>query len=225
MVTKEDIARNAPEAYQVLEHPRTSGHIAVNGPHIRFQGLRVPEANLLAPAGKGAEAVDITFTGSATLVCAMSVGIMRQAFDYALAWAKSNTRGSNEAMIHKQSVQDLLIQIKIRCEAARALMWKSAHALGRSPNAAELCYEAKIFGSESAVQSVQDAINLVGVSAYSKDTPLIDLMNDAMVLPIFDGGNVGVRRRQIAAIFASDGYNPWEATFGVEKSANGVNGH
>lgn len=35
-----------------------------------------------------------------------------------------------------------------------------------------------------------------------------------MILPIFDGGNVGVRRRQIEKIFQDAGYQPWEATYG-----------
>ena len=225
MVTRKDIANNQSKAYEVVEHMSTLGHTAVNGPHIRFTNLRVPKTNLLAPSGKGAEVTETTFTMTGPLVCAMAVGMMRQAFEYALAWAKINKRGSNETMIHKQSVQDLLIKIKIRCEAARALCWKSAHAFGRSPYSAELCYEAKVFGSESAVKSVQDAMNLVGVSAYSKAIPLADLLNDAMVLPIFDGGNVGVRRRQIAAIFAKDDYKPWEATYGSEETVDGVNGN
>jgi hypothetical protein len=32
-----------------------------------------------------------------------------------------------------------------------------------------------------------------------------------MVLPIFDGGNVGIRRRQIEKIYQSEGYEPWAA--------------
>lgn len=214
MVTRQDIEANKPDAYVVLQHPRTLGHTAVNGPHIRFQGLRVPKANLLAPPGKGAEVVEMTFTASAALVGAMGVGIMRQTFDRALFWAKTSKRGSQEVMLKKQSVGDLLVQIKTRCEASRALTWKATQAFGRSPAAPELCYEAKIFGSESALASVQDAINLVGVSAYSLDQPFANLLQDAMVLPIFDGGNVGVRRRQIVDIFAGDSYDPWEATFG-----------
>lgn len=216
VVTRENIAANDPGAYTVLSHPETIGHTAVNGPHIRFKNLRVPKFNLLAPPGKGADVVEMTFTASANLVGAMGVGIMRQTFDRVLAWAKSNQRGSKEAMIHKQSVADLLIKIKIRCEAARALVWKAACCFGTTRFGAELCYEAKILGSESAVESVMDAINLVGVSAYSRDQPFGDLLNDAVVLPIFDGGNVGVRRRQIESIFASDSYDPWETTFGAE---------
>jgi alkylation response protein AidB-like acyl-CoA dehydrogenase len=217
IVTREDIAANEPGSYSVLSHPETVGHTAVNGPHIRFRDLHVPKANLLAPPGKGADVVEMTSTASAALVGAMGVGIMRQTFDLALAWAKSDHRGSQEAMIHKQSVADLLIKIKTRCEATRALVWKAACAFGRTRFGAELCYEAKIFGSESAVESVMDAINLVGVSAYSQAQPFGELLKDALVLPIFDGGNVGVRRRQIELIFVNDAYEPWESTFGPDK--------
>ena len=46
-----------------------------------------------------------------------------------------------------------------------------------------------------------------------------DLLQDATVLPIFDGGNVGVRRRQIERIFALPSYDAWEATFGKDTSS------
>ena len=163
IVTRDDIAANDHSAFQVLSHPKSIGHTAVNGPHMRFTNLRVPKANLLAPPGKGADVVEMTFTASAALVCAMGVGVMRQTFDKALAWAKVERRGGKETMLQKQSVADLLIKIKTRCEASRALCWRAACALGKTPFGGELCYEAKIFGSESAVESVTDAINLVGV--------------------------------------------------------------
>lgn len=39
------------------------------------------------------------------------------------------------------------------------------------------------------------------------------MLNDAMVLPLFDGGNVGVRRRQIERIFQGVDYQPWTVTY------------
>ena len=163
IVTRDDIANNDPAAYTVLSHPQTVGHTAVNGPHVKFTDLRVPKSNLLAPPGKGADVVDMTFTASAALVGAMGVGVMRQAFNVVLAWAKTEKRGGKDVMLQKQSVADLLIKIKTRCEASRALTWKAATAFGKTKYGSELCYEAKIFCSESAVESVTDAINLVGV--------------------------------------------------------------
>lgn len=51
-------------------------------------------------------------------------------------------------------------------------------------------------------------------TSYAKDQPFSKLLNDAMALPLFDGGNVGVRRRQLEKIFQDPDYQPWAATFG-----------
>lgn len=62
-------------------------------------------------------------------------------------------------------------------------------------------------------------------SAYSRKSKLGHLMQDAMVLPIFDGGNVGVRRRQIEKMFAMDDYDMLETAFFRAEKPNGINGH
>lgn len=41
------------------------------------------------------------------------------------------------------------------------------------------------------------------------------LLNDAMCLPLFDGGNIGVRRRALEKILMAREYDPWAATFGL----------
>jgi len=67
-------------------------------------------------------------------------------------------------LIERQSVADLLIEIKMRIETARLLTWKAAHALDtKSEGAEELAYEAKIYGSEACVKSVAEAMRVVGM--------------------------------------------------------------
>lgn len=163
MVTREDIARNKPDAYAVLAHPSTVGHTAVSGPHTRFHELRVSAANVLCPPGQGAAVVEATFTGSAAIVGSMAVGVMRRSFDLALAFAKREARGGSVPILQRQSVADLLINVKMRCESSRSLVWRAAYALEQKGNP-ELAYETKIFCSDNAVQSVVDAMNAVGVS-------------------------------------------------------------
>jgi len=47
-------------------------------------------------------------------------------------------------------------------------------------------------------------------SSYDKDSPFPKLMNDAIALPLFDGGNVGVRRRHLERIIVAEDYKPWK---------------
>ena len=44
-----------------------------------------------------------------------------------------------------------------------------------------------------------------------------------MVLPIFDGGNVGIRRRHMQDLMLSKDYDPWASTYGsLEQSIEGA---
>lgn len=67
-------------------------------------------------------------------------------------------------LLERQSVADLLIDIKMRVEAGRALVWRAAHAVEHQKEGGEeLAYAAKIWCSEAAVTSVADAMRAVGV--------------------------------------------------------------
>lgn len=218
LVTREDITSNNPEAFKIISHPELPGHTAATSPHSCFTDFRVPNKNLLAEPGKGAQVVEMTFGSSAAIVGAMSVGIMRAAFEAALKISKQDSRGGIVPIIDRQSVADLLIDIKMRIEASRLLTWKALHAIENGPRnwdaRWELALEAKVFASDSAANCVMDAMKAVGIKAYDKSQPFSRLLNDAICLPLFDGGNVGIRRRQISRIFAGIEYKPWDAVYG-----------
>jgi alkylation response protein AidB-like acyl-CoA dehydrogenase len=67
---------------------------------------------------------------------------------------------------------------------------------------------AKVYCSETAVQTVYDAMRVKGNNSYIKQFSRMDLlMRNALVMPLYDGGNVGIRRRQLQQIFMQPGYN------------------
>ena len=221
MLTRATIDENRDkgnaDCYSVIRHVTPPGHTACAGPHIRFSNMRIPARFVLATGTEAVRIITETFTASAAIVGAMSVGIMRAAFDSALQFARTSTTGASTNVLEHQSPADVLIDIKCRIEACRALTWKAAASLNNGViGAAELAYEAKIYASEAAVKTVAEAMRVVGVRAYDAgEWPFARLMADAMVLPVFDGGNQGIRRRQIQNIFQDDHYEPWAVTFGA----------
>ncbi|KAJ5203386.1 acyl-CoA dehydrogenase [Penicillium cf. viridicatum] len=223
LVTPLDIERSPGGSFQVLRHQQALGHTGVSGPHVKYTNLRLPAKNLLCPPGSGAAIVSASFGMSAALVGAMSTGIQRAIFNAALDFCKRETRGGTAAIGNHQSVADLLMNIKMRTEASstRYLTWKATHSMSKSSSgqmdSLELAMEAKIFCSEAAVKSALDAINAVGVSSYDTSLPFSGLLNDALVLPIFDGGNIGVRRRTLQRLLMAKGYDAW-ATIGTASS-------
>ncbi|KAI6083085.1 acyl-CoA dehydrogenase NM domain-like protein [Hypoxylon rubiginosum] len=220
IVTRADLERNGEGCFQVLHEVSTVGHSATGpGHHIKYSNVRVPTKNVLCKPGEGATVIPACFDLTAVLVGAMSVGLMRAAFDAALAFAKGDDRRGKVPLLERQAVADLLSSVKMQTEACRALTWKAAHAMEHGPGdysaRRELALAAKVYCSDAAVKAIMEVINVVGVTAYDVEQPFAELLNTAMALPIFDGGNVGVRRRHLQEIMLSPNYDPWAATYGL----------
>ncbi|KAK6610988.1 hypothetical protein H4I96_02586 [Botrytis cinerea] len=149
------------------------------------------------PGKSTAAAVVESFMDSGALVSAAAVGNMRTVYEEALKFAKTDTRGGAQPIIHHQSVSNLLANIKMRTDASRLLVWKACDDLDKEKGW-ELAVEDRVFPTEMA---------------YSKDTEFPRLLNDAVVLPLFDGGNYGIRRRQLEHIVVAADYDPWATLY------------
>jgi alkylation response protein AidB-like acyl-CoA dehydrogenase len=167
MVTRADLDRNGPGAFEVLRHISSPGHTSASGPHVKYTNVRVPAKNVLCPPGQGAQVAFGSFDASAVIVGAMGVGLMRAAFDAALDFAKRDSRNGAVPLLERQAFADLLSGVKMQTEAARALTWKAAKVMEQGPgdyNARrELALAAKVYCSDAAVKACMDIINAVGV--------------------------------------------------------------
>jgi hypothetical protein len=65
-----------------------------------------------------------------------------------------------------------------------------------------------VFRSETAERVISDLVRVVGVDSYDRTLPFGGLLADALVLPPFDGGNMGVgRRRQLHEVMQMRDYD------------------
>lgn len=221
VVCRTDPRQGAREALAVIMVPGDSsgievvdvydklGHRGVVTPRVHFEEVHVPADNLIGRPGQGIEIVSGTFSWTAALIGAACVGVMRAAFEYAHEFARSERRLGAGPIIEHQNVGYMLADIKMRIEAARYLTWKACHYFEQTGGRGEeLAIMTKVYCSELAVQVLYDAMRVVGVESYAKGkTPLERLMRDALCFPLYDGGNVGVRRRQLHSILAQPGYD------------------
>lgn len=200
---------------QIEEVYETVGHRAVNCPRIKFENVRVPTENLIGKPGDGVEIAYQSFAWTAALIGAACVGVMRQAFETAINFARNDKRNGSVPVIEHQNVGYMLADIKMRIEAGRYLTWKACHQFdisnGRSK---ELAVIAKVYCSELCVQVVYDAMRLVGIDSYTDRHPLAAKLQDALCFPLYDGGNMGVRRRELHGLFRSQDYDGMAAAEG-----------
>jgi butyryl-CoA dehydrogenase len=193
------------------------GHRAHLVPQFDLQNVTAPQHNLLGQEGSGLALGSAAFTATGALVGIFGVALMRAAFDFALHFARTEKRGGVHPIIEHQAVGYALADAKTTIEAARYLSWRACHALDtQSPSAGELGIQAKIYGSEAAVRVITELMQVVGIDSYDHEAPFGPLLQDALALPIFDGGNMGVRRRQLHAILRRPEYDPFAACSQVE---------
>jgi alkylation response protein AidB-like acyl-CoA dehydrogenase len=102
----------------------------------------------------------------------------------------------------------MLADIKMRIEAARYLSWKAADHFDKTGGQdREPANITKVYASELSVQTVYDAMRLVGVDGYGDKTPIAGIKQDVLCFPVYDGGNMGVRRRALHEQLMEPGYD------------------
>jgi alkylation response protein AidB-like acyl-CoA dehydrogenase len=137
------------------------------------------------------------------------VGVMMTAFEHALSFAKTEKRLGTSPVIQHQSIGYRLADMKMGIEAARCLTWRGCHDFQESNGQnQERAIMTKIYCSEMAVKVVQEAMRVIGVDSYIKDSPMALLLRDSLCFPLYDGSNDGIRRRQLHALLQRSDYIP-----------------
>lgn len=230
VVCRTDPAQGADQALAIIVVPGNRhgisvvdvydkiGHRGVVTPRIHFDHVRVPASYMIGQPGLDAKRIFTeAFSWTAALIGAACVGTMRAAFEYALDFARNEKRLGTVPVIEHQNVGFMLADVKMRIEACRYLTWKACHDFDRTGGRAqELAIMAKVFCSETAASAVYDCMRLVGIASYTKTlAPLERIMRDAMAFPLYDGGNLGVRRRQLHEMLRQPGYDSMLAAHGA----------
>ncbi|OJJ71762.1 hypothetical protein ASPBRDRAFT_195913 [Aspergillus brasiliensis CBS 101740] len=122
LVTRDIVAQNPPEAYAMLSEPNLMGHIAVTGPHTRYTNFRIPTDHVLFHPGQAAPIIEKSFGITGAIVGAMAAGTMRTAFELAIDFARRDNRGGTVPIIERQSVADLIIDVKVKIDSARTVL-------------------------------------------------------------------------------------------------------
>jgi nitroalkane oxidase len=209
----------------VAEREHLAGHIEVEEHYdlpglrgclttrVRLVDVRVPRANLVGAEGQGVALTRSAFVGSGASIGTFAVAAMRRAFEVAHRFACTEKRGGPVPIIEHQAVGDVLADAKSRIEAVRLLSWRALDAaLSGHPSGLEWALHAKVLGSQTGVQVINDLIGVVGVSAYDNGFPLVRLLHDALAYPVIEGSNIGVRRRQLQDLLRAEGYDPLAAS-------------
>ncbi|WP_436989176.1 acyl-CoA dehydrogenase family protein [Streptomyces sp. enrichment culture] len=151
-----------------------------------LQGVRVPADALLGPEGKGFSVAMSALAKGRMSVAAGCVGIARAALDAAVGYAGEREQ-FGKPIASYQLVQELISDISLDVEAARLLTWRVADLIDRGRDFATAASQAKLFASEAAVRSANNALQVFGGYGYIDEYPVGKLLRDARVMTLYEG--------------------------------------
>lgn len=172
---------------------------ASNTSEVIFDQVRVPEANLLGKEGGGFRTAMETFDLSRPMIGALAVGVARAAFETAYKYARERIQ-FGKPIAQQQAVQFMLADMAMEIEAARSLVLRAAHIVGkREGRVSAYSAMAKAFAGDMAMRVTTNAVQVMGGYGYSREYPVEKYMRDAKIMQIYEGTN------QIQRLVIADG--------------------
>jgi alkylation response protein AidB-like acyl-CoA dehydrogenase len=154
-----------------------------------FDGVRVPEANLIGDENAGFGVAMSTLDRSRLGVAAQAVGIAQGATDYAAAYAKERQQ-FGKPIASFQGIQFKLADMESRTAAARELLYRAcAKVDAGDPDLGKYSSMAKLVASDTAMWVTTEAVQVLGGYGYVSEYPVERMMRDAKITQIYEGTN------------------------------------
>ena len=136
---------------------------------VAFDQVRIPKANRLG--GLKGIRIQKLLTLSRLTLAAMSVGMARAAYEYALNYAKERV-AFGEPIAHRQSIAFMLANMRIEIEGARLMLWEAAYKFDAGEDAAKAAYLAKSYADKMVLEVTDGAVQVLGGHGYIREHPV-----------------------------------------------------
>ncbi len=163
---------------------------------IVFEDVRLPSESLLGAEGDGFKILLQCYEGNGVAAGASAIGLARAAYDAAFAYSQERTVWG-QPIVEYESVAAKLVDMRMKIEAARALVWKMAWAADHpdiGQGLSKLGAMAKVFPTGLVREITVHAMEIFGGYGYTTEYPVEKYVRDALLFPIYDGTNDVLRR-------------------------------
>jgi alkylation response protein AidB-like acyl-CoA dehydrogenase len=160
-------------------------HASATG-ELRFEGARIPAANMLGARGEGFRTFLKILDGGRISIGALAVGLAQAALDAAIPYAQTREQ-FGRPIGSFQGVAFMVADMSTEIEAARQMVWRSAWLKDQGRDFGLAAAQAKLFASEVSSRATNDAIQIHGGYGYVTDYPVERFMRDAKLTEIGEG--------------------------------------
>ena len=163
-----------------------------------LEDCEVPEENRLGPEGAGSAIFNSEMEWERSCLSATHLGSMEKILQDCVRYA-SERRQFGKPIGKYQAVAHKIADMKVRCDLSRLVLYRVVALKAAGQRAPLEAAMAKLFVSESYVQSCQDAVQIHGAYGFSAEFELERSLRDAIGSKIYSGTSE-IQRNIIAAM-------------------------
>jgi alkylation response protein AidB-like acyl-CoA dehydrogenase len=163
-----------------------------------LQDCFVPDSHRLGPEGAGSRIFNHSMEWERACILASNLGTMERQLEESIQYARDRIQGGQPIGMY-QSVANRIVDMKIRLETARLILYKVAWLKKMGKPAMLEAAIAKLYLSESFVQSGLDAIRTLGGYGYMTEFEVERNLRDAIGGTLYSGTS-DIQRNIIARL-------------------------
>ncbi|MFG6447548.1 acyl-CoA dehydrogenase family protein [Roseateles sp. BYS180W] len=155
---------------------------------LRFEGLRVPAADVLGEVGQGFRYAQVRLAPARLTHCMRWLGQARRAHDTALAYVRKR-RAFGKSLIEHEGVGFMVADNDMDLQTARLHIWHTAWLLDQGQKCNFESSRAKVVCSEAQWRVVDRSVQMLGGQGVTGETPVMRIFTDLRAFRIYDGPN------------------------------------
>lgn len=165
---------------------------------VYFEDCEVPEANRLGREGAGKMLFADSMSWERGCILAGAVGTMRRLLETSVQYAKEREQ-FGQPIGKFQLVQSMLVDMQVRLNTARALLYQAAYQKSRGKSVYLEAAMAKLYISESWIECARHAMQVRGGYGYTVEYKIERELRDALGSTLYSGTSE-IQRTIIASL-------------------------
>ena len=153
---------------------------------LAFADCHVRADSRLGPEGAGMAIFNASMEWERIFILASAVGTMQRQVDRSVAYARER-RQFGQPIASFQAVSHKIVDMKVRCDTARLLLYHTAWLKGRKRSITLESAMTKLYLSESLVASSMDALQVHGAYGYMEESGVERDVRDALGSRFYSG--------------------------------------
>jgi alkylation response protein AidB-like acyl-CoA dehydrogenase len=188
-----------------INHPSVSGCSTATMGDVILNNCLVSESRLLGKAGAGNIMIQQALELERAFIFSGICGVMNWQLQKVIQFSRKRQvngahLGKNQAISHK------IAEMKLRLDTIRLWVNECARLKDNNKRITLASAQTKLFAAEAFLQSSLDAVHILGANSLVKNSPMTQLINDALASRLFSGSSE-IQKNIIAALLGTgDGY-------------------